>query len=500
MKKLQVLILLALTLQINLIAQDKYTARLKYIEAEEAFNNENYSLALALINEVDLILGGANETTLYLRIRILDKRLPANPLANISQSAVINQLVELHDNIVTYLKSFEDSPNIEKYNEILSISKNYNKLGVNFELFSQVQKQDANACFEFGYYLYSKNDYSSAFKYYNISAEQKHPQACSKLGVFYYSGYDINNKILDGDLKKSFDFFKIAAEKDDWEAICYLGLFYYFGLYIPKDTVIANNYFRKAIERNKSITKYEAAYSDAAMYMLGYFYESGLGCKKNLNMAKLCYENVAKISYSIYNKSACEKTEQFNKIIKLKESAESALIKMDYKTAIDNYISLNKLEPSAETKSKIYQTQVKYGDKFYSTKDYSVALILYRNALTNAGKDSIRIVSKISDAEMQYENTFFDKAKISNKLEDYEDYIYRYPKGKYVSQVNTILEDKYYQLATAMFDQKFWFSAKSYFDKYQVYFQNGKHILEVEKKQKIVNKKIEYANKHPKKK
>ncbi len=74
-------ILVALSFSTTLYAQEAL-AKLRYQEAEEAFNAGNFSLTLKKLDEVVGILKDENPRTLYLRIQAQKAMLPADPCQN----------------------------------------------------------------------------------------------------------------------------------------------------------------------------------------------------------------------------------------------------------------------------------------------------------------------------------------------------------------------------------------------------------------------------------
>jgi outer membrane protein assembly factor BamD (BamD/ComL family) len=92
-------------------------------------------------------------------------------------------------------------------------------------------------------------------------------------------------------------------------------------------------------------------------------------------------------------------------------------------------------------------------------------------------RDIIR--SKLSEQE-EYDTYMY--AKNHNYLEDYENYLRKYPNGKYASEVKRIIENAYYKFGNDAFDDKNYSKAKTYYETYLAKYPYGSYSSEVSRK------------------
>jgi len=121
-------------------------AELKFEEAETAFNNANYDLALEKVNEFEDVLGGMTDKSLYLRVISQSKLFSAgNFYVDEKQLTLYNSLIV---NSNKYLKATENNGLNDKFKEVYAINENLKKLNlpkdkINYE--KEIQKQKALA-------------------------------------------------------------------------------------------------------------------------------------------------------------------------------------------------------------------------------------------------------------------------------------------------------------------------------------------------------------------
>jgi hypothetical protein len=110
-------------------------AKLKFEEAEQAFQNKQFNSALLLIDEVENIIAGTSPKTLYLKI------------LSIKESGIkdFKTLQKLREHCKFFLEKYAEVTDIEdRYREVYDISKTLNKLPSTEEEFNvalKIQKQ-----------------------------------------------------------------------------------------------------------------------------------------------------------------------------------------------------------------------------------------------------------------------------------------------------------------------------------------------------------------------
>lgn len=115
-------------------------AKIKYEQAEEAYQNGKYQDAIDYLNEAEKILKGPNTTTLYLKI------LSQNKVVETSNSVDFTLINSLRQNCATYLKSADGSVELEdKFKEVYFISeslKKYPKTQAEYDIILKKQQEE----------------------------------------------------------------------------------------------------------------------------------------------------------------------------------------------------------------------------------------------------------------------------------------------------------------------------------------------------------------------
>lgn len=153
-----------------------------------------------------------------------------------------------------------------------------------------------------------------AFEWTKEAAEQGISEAQFNLGVMFFRGLGTEQKY-----KSSLTWFTKAAEQGDIQAQTILGVMYSNGLGIPQDGPMALHWYMKAADQNdalafynlgvmydqglgisqddtKAVFWYEKAIQQdfaLAQFNLGVMYEKGRGCLRNLSRAIELYQNAA---------------------------------------------------------------------------------------------------------------------------------------------------------------------------------------------------------------
>jgi hypothetical protein len=110
-------------------------AKLKYEEAEEAYANNNFELALSKLKDVELLLKSTSPKILYLKINSESKIIEQNPFNDFSI------IEDARTQSAKYLNEYEQIPdNEDKYREIYKISEKLNSYPKNEKEFT-MQKE-----------------------------------------------------------------------------------------------------------------------------------------------------------------------------------------------------------------------------------------------------------------------------------------------------------------------------------------------------------------------
>lgn len=91
---------------------------------------------------------------------------------------------------------------------------------------------------------------------------------------------------------------------------------------------------------------------------------------------------------------------------------------------------------------------------------------------------------------VRIEYDLYYQARNSGKISDYIAYVESYPAGRYVAEANQEIEEGLYNSGNEAFSAKNYHRAKTFFDRYETRFSNGRYIHDVRKKMKKCNRKI----------
>lgn len=117
MKKI-ILLFFAIIAALQLSVAQNTIAKLKYEEAEEAYANNNFELALSKLKDVELLLKSTSPKILYLKINSESKIIEQNPFNDFSI------IEDARTQSAKYLNEYEQIPdNEDKYREIYKISE-----------------------------------------------------------------------------------------------------------------------------------------------------------------------------------------------------------------------------------------------------------------------------------------------------------------------------------------------------------------------------------------
>lgn len=127
----------------------------------------------------------------------------------------------------------------------------------------------------------SKTEFNNIVQTVKTRADSGDIEACKELGDLYYQGYSGN----DENHQRAYPYWKKAADAGNEEAAGLIGFRLYLGDYGEDRESEAIPYLIAAADAD--------VMSPGIQYLLGSAYESGIGCKKNLTLAKKYYRMAA---------------------------------------------------------------------------------------------------------------------------------------------------------------------------------------------------------------
>ena len=138
---------------------------------------------------------------------------------------------------------------------------------------------------------YSKDNYSEAFKFCSVAAEQGHAEAQYNLGSMYHEGEGVKRDYI-----KAVEWLQKAAEQGYADAQNNLGYMYDRGQGVKQDYFKAFEWYQKAAEQGDA----------DAQYKLGNMFYDGHGVRQNNTKAKeylgLACDNKYQAGCDIYKK------------------------------------------------------------------------------------------------------------------------------------------------------------------------------------------------------
>nr|WP_321223150.1 hypothetical protein [uncultured Psychroserpens sp.] len=224
-------------------------------------------------------------------------------------------------------------------------------------------------------------------------------------------------------------------------------------------------------------------------------------------------ERIEKTNEKIQNRMAEE--DLYNRAIKNPSSSTykeflNSYPKSDYVNEIQALLVIQEEEElwsyaiSEDTVKSYYEYLNDYPKGKYETTATSQIKILdkkaYENAinigsqeslnyyLNNYKKGAYREQVKFKLAE-KIEYDIYIYAKTNNYIENYENYINKYPYGKYATEVNQIIRNSYFKFANQAYKDKDYTKAISNYSKYVQNYPNGEDIEDAQKGLKKATKK-----------
>lgn len=183
--------------------------------------------------------------------------------------------------------SFMDFSFLKKDGPKLTAGPNERKDSFVKRVTRQAEEGNIDAQLTLGYmYLYGENgvekDYSKAFQYYNMAAQQNDSIAINNVGSLYFSGIGTERS-----LSKAAQMFEKASELGNTEAAVNLSF-----IYLTKDSALNNP--RAAVDLLKSASE---AGNPTAKFLLGYAYFKGFVVEQNYKKSIALIREAANAKY-----------------------------------------------------------------------------------------------------------------------------------------------------------------------------------------------------------
>jgi TPR repeat protein len=161
-------------------------AKLKYEEAEEAFQANDYTTSLKKLDETEKLLGSGNAKILYLRICAQAAQLKTEPYLNLEQAS------RLRKNYTEYLTKYEAIEGIEdKYKEVYKISEHYKTLALPEQAFANIAKGNVADMEAIALANEDYGNWPRAHEWYGKAAAKNSALAYSRLALMYMEGWGV---------------------------------------------------------------------------------------------------------------------------------------------------------------------------------------------------------------------------------------------------------------------------------------------------------------------
>ena len=221
------------------------------------------------------------------------------------------------------------------------------------------------------------------------------------------------------------------------------------------------------------------------------------------------YQEMVKLEKEVENKIQEEEqlfaNAKYNKSVSEYQSYLEQFPYGKYRSEVQVLLSKQKDENAWQKAKKngsiaaYYNYLKKYPDgKYANTATANIKVLdkeAYENAVSEGTQQSLNyylfhyprgeyrdIVKRKLDEKIEYD--VYMHARNHNYIEDYEDYIKKYPQGKYASEVNRVIENYYYKSGNRELSSKNYYKAYNYYNTYLSKFPYGSYNEEVRKKRK----------------
>jgi TPR repeat protein len=404
--------------------------------AELLFANGKNAAALAQLLSTEQLPGGSAERVAYLKLFAYDGLL-AYP-----HTDSLELLLPMHQAINSYLSAYVSHPIKEKYAEVQALQEKYSRWGLGCQRVAAAVGGNAEEQYQLGMVFYRSELYPRAVELLARSAEQKHPKACGKAGLLYYTG--LQGVTPDPDL--SAKYLRWAVEANDWEGTILSAYHYRDGVApFAKDADKATELFRKAYDMSQ--TQADNTDADGAMYLTGHFYRYGRFGEPNYDKAYAWYSKVAQRPYSVYQKVAQKKADELSSFLANKRGGDECFGKKNYSRAVWFYSFAYETIKDAKLKSRYFEAQLALGDEFFLEKKNKYdARKTYEEAGKLVGTDQQKLavlLSKMEELEFDGMRGYsFDFTYGIDQLK-LDLYLASFPNGKYRKNLTNVIDYVY---------------------------------------------------------
>ena len=450
--------------------------------AEQLFASDKYDAALQQLFDTERQPGGSSEQGAYLKIWAYDK------LLTYPHTDSLELLLPMHQAINSYLSTYASYPIKEKYAEVQALQQRYDGLGLGYQRVAAALSGNAEEQYQLGMVFYRSQLYRRAMEQLTRSAEQKHPKACGKAGLLYYTGLGR----VKPDPNRSAKYLTWAVEANDWEGVTLAAYHYLDGLgNFRRDADKAAELFKKAYEMSQ--TQRDNPDADGAMFLTGQICRYGRYGEPNYYWASFWYNRAAQQSHSVYQQTAQKKANEVSSFLDSKMWGNTYFNRKDYPSAIRSYRDAYNIIKDAQVKDRLFEALLANADQlFLEKKDRYNARKAYDEAGELVGADQQKlavILPKLEEfvySEMRGYSFGFTSPSDHHKLSYY---LACFPNGKFRQNLTNVIDFVYPNAAKYDYKWDYYTSAKRlYLIAAFTHSNSGKASRFVKKAQKCMKK------------
>jgi TPR repeat protein len=383
-------------------ASQNIIAKLKFEDAQDAYNNQDYATALTKLEDAERLLGQTNAKLLYLRIMVKSKLLINQFDINLEEIAL------LRDNCNQYFTQKDITTEQEsKYKDVylvLEVFKDYEPFDNIVKGAKAGNAKNMVALAEAYRYVFN---IPKAKEWLQLAAQKQEASAFINLGLIAENGDVLHD--VKPDYIKAMNYYLEGNKKNDPNTLYFTGRSYYYGIGVTKDTVVAAQWFDKSFT---AALKSAQAGNVEMMDFLGDLYSNNAVKKVDYVQAFNWYTNASEKGNTSSFASIAYMYNVGNGVSKSWEKAvanyETAISK-GYFWSLTNIAGLYKQKDyrddkkalawylKAAEKNYTYAMQVLGDTYLYGTgvtSDYAIALAWYTKA---ANRKSYYAMNQIGD-------------------------------------------------------------------------------------------------------
>lgn len=376
----KILFLLLFTFSFTALnAQNELKARIEYEEAENAFNDAKFEVAVTRLSKAEQYIGKWTPKISYLKILALDKLCDYN---NAENKYTLLQVEEVKP-YMNFANQNEDSIDMDKFKTVYAIEEKT-------KYATKLKEYGLMPDYKNGIEAYKKKDYKTAMSLWEKAAAKGNWMAIDKISDMYRDGVGVEQNY-----KLSIEWDTKAANEGYLISIADIGNMYIEGEGVPKDYKMGKEKLLYAAESGL----------DYAMYNMGNLYRFGLGETIDAMTALSWYIKSAEKGYSAamaaigalyyYGENGVDKN--YNEALvwykkTAKNGEDSALITIGYLNEVGGYgLTQNYSEAMVWYIKGLEKGNFScgfrigrlYENGYGVTKDISQALSYYNSAANN---------------------------------------------------------------------------------------------------------------------